>query len=156
MITLKLNGIDIVRQKLQLVSDETKYRSGRFALRKAAQLIADKLRQNAELVDDPATPNNIPRNVDIRWNAKRFRQDGQLGFRIGIMGGAGGNANTNEYAGNPGGDTRYWRFLEFGTKKMMPQPFFRKSLAENSQAAIDEFIKQYKLSLDRAIKRGAT
>jgi HK97 gp10 family phage protein len=153
LIKLKTTGMKELTERLNLVGYETKYKSGRFALRKAAQLIAAALVDNAKLVDDPRTQNYIPRNVDIRWNAKRFRSNGELGFRVGIMGGAGGNANTQEFASNPGGDTRYWRFVEFGTRHSAPKPFFRKSMSDNAQAAIDEFIKQYRLSIDRALKR---
>ena len=34
------------------------------------------------------------------------------------------------------------------------QPFARRALSENIQAATDEFINQYNKALDRAIKRG--
>lgn len=153
MIKLQTNGITQLKERLKLVGDETKYRSGRFALRKAAAVIAGKLEENAKMVDDPTTPNSIPRNVSFRWNGRRYRATGQLGFRVGIMGGAGGNAKTDEFRANPGGDTRYWRHLEFGTKKAAPKPFFRKTMADNAQKAMDEFINQYRKAIDRALKK---
>ena len=128
-------------------------------MRKAANLIRNKARENAAQVNDPATPEEIAANIVVRFSPKDFRRNGNLVFRVGVLGGASGYAAASgEVAGrgskNPGGDTYYWRYLEFGTVNMPAQPFMRRSLSENVQAATDEFINQYNKALDRAIKRG--
>ena len=144
---------DKLAETLQFIGQDMKLKSGRFALRKAAQVIADRVRENALRVDNPLTPEKIHLNVDARWNGRRYRSTGELAFRIGIMGGAGGNRSATELAANPGGDTRHWRYVEFGTKKTRANPFFRQSLQESANAATKTFIDNYQKSIDRAIKR---
>jgi HK97 gp10 family phage protein len=57
--------------------------------------------------------------------------------------------------GNPGGDTFYWRFLEFGTEHSEAKPFLRRALEDNSQKATNEFISQWDKSIDRVLKKAA-
>ena len=154
-IGFNLSGanIDKLSETLQLIGQDMKLKSGRFALRKAAEVIAEQVRVNAMRVDDPKTPEKIYLNVDSRWNGRRYRANGDLAFRIGIMGGAGGNKTASELAANPGGDTRHWRYVEFGTQEHPPNPFFRKSLQEAADQAISTFVTNYQKSIDRAIKR---
>jgi HK97 gp10 family phage protein len=61
--------------------------------------------------------------------------------------------------GNPDsgkkGPTPHFRLLEFGTEKMSARPFMRPALAENIEAATNEFVLQYNKSLDRAAKKAA-
>lgn len=153
-----LTGLDELLGKLEGVSHDMKYKGGRFALRKAAQVVRDAAKRNAERVDDPDTPENIAENIVERWSGRRFKRTGDLMFRVGVMGGARGYAKASgEVQGkgkaNPGGDTFYWRFLEFGTEKMPRQPFLTPALTDNFNKATDEFVRQYDKALDRAIKR---
>lgn len=163
-----LQGVDELVGKLDAVVYETKYKAGRFALRKAAQLVRDKAKANALRLDDPATARSIEKNIAERWDSKLFKQTGDLGFRVGVKGGArqygdtkgnrrGGRVGeTYETGGdksNPGGDTYYWRFLEYGTSRQRAQPFMRPALANNLDAAANEFIQQFGKGLDRAIKK---
>ena len=55
--------------------------------------------------------------------------------------------------GNPGGDTFYWRFLEFGTEKISAKHPMRDALSQNAQAATNEFIKQYDKTIDRYLRK---
>jgi HK97 gp10 family phage protein len=169
-VDYQLTGIEDLIGKLDAVVYETKYKGGRFALRKAAQLIRDKARANAMRLDDPATAQSIAKNVAERWNGSLFKRTGDLGFRIGVLGGAkqyadtkanrrgvrvGETYKTGGSSGNPGGDTFYWRFIEFGTSKLRAQPFLRPAMENNLDAATTEFIKQYGKALDRAIKKAS-
>lgn len=157
-IGFNLDGVPELNAKLAEVSEDVKFKGGRFALRKAANLVRDNARQQAARVDDPLTPEEIEKNIVVRWSGSTFRKTGNLHFRVGILGGAKGHAAASgevsgQGAGNPGGDTYYWRFLEFGTAKMPAQPFMRPALAESIGAVSSEFITQYKKAIDRAIKR---
>lgn len=159
-MSVSIEGLDEVLAKLETVSHDVRYKGGRFAMRKAANLIRDRAKANAARLDDPKTPTNIAENIAVRFSPRAFRQRGELQFRIGVRGGAKGYAAASgEFKGagkgNPGGDTFYWRFLEFGTQNMPAQPFMRRALAENIQAATDEFITHYDKALDRALRRAA-
>jgi len=167
-----LEGVDALNKMMKVVGHEVSYKGGRFALRKAANLIADAVKKSALRLDDPETTEKISKNVAVRWSSKQFKHSGDLMFRVGLLGGA-RSLNTSvkkrrgkrtleelgELAGkgknNPGGDTWYWRFLEFGTINTRATPFMRPALARYSQAATVEFVKQAKKSIERAVKKAA-
>lgn len=163
-----LSGVDDLLGKFASITHDVKYKGGRSSLRQAANLIRNAAQKNADAIDNPATRNSVALNVASRWNGRLWKSKGDLGFRIGILGGARQYANTRENrrkrrAGgayvsdgsknNPGGDTYYWRHIEFGTQFIAASPFMRRALAENIQAATDMFMDQYQKALDRAIKR---
>lgn len=157
-LTFKLKGIDAVKRKLQSLDNDARYRGGRLALRKAANLVRDTVKSNALRIDDPSTPKSIAKNAAVRWSGKTFRTTGNLHFRVGILGGARQNAkrqtiNTDGSSANPGGDTYYWRFLEFGTEKMRAQPFFSNALSDKAGEATTVFVKEFDKAVGRALKR---
>lgn len=158
-VTANVEGLEPLLARMENLSFDLRKKGGRFAMRKAANLIRDRARENAANVNDPKTPEEIAANIVVRFSPKDFKRNGNLVFRVGVLGGARGHAAASgEVAGqganNPGGDTFYWRFLEFGTINAPAQPFARRALSENIQAATNEFINQYNKALDRAIKRG--
>tara|TARA_R100000935_G_scaffold48628_1_gene73327 strand:- start:110 stop:604 length:495 start_codon:yes stop_codon:yes gene_type:complete len=147
-----IGGLAEVLGKFEAVEQDLKYKGGRFALRKAAQLVRNKAKQNAAGLDDPATAEDIQKNIVERWSNRRFKATGDLMFRVGVMGGAGGSATSDSLQGLPGKDTRHWRHLEFGSANTAATPFMRRSLSDNIAAAISEFGDQYEKKMDRAIK----
>lgn len=150
-ISVKMNGLDELNKKLEGLKYDVQKKGGRFALRKAAQVVRDAARQNAQAVDDSATGRSIARNITEKWNGRLNKQTGDLGFRVGVQGGAKlPKDNADEGAGGP---TPHWRLLEFGTEKMAARPFFGKSLPENAQKATDVFIDQFGRAIDRALKK---
>ena len=155
-IKFSILGTDQIAMKLKAVSADARYRGGRFALRKAALVLERHVHDNAARVDDPTTENAIQLNVATRWNGKLHEATGNLGFRVGVRGGAGGNKPKGFFSGNPGGDTRYWRHLEFGTSKMPAQPFMRRALSENINQITNTFASEFGAALTRAIKRANT
>lgn len=168
VIEFKIDGLESLLGKFDAISYDTRRKGGRAALRKAAQLVTEAARQNAELLNDPSTSTEIAKNIALRWNNRLFKQSGDLGFRVGVLGGAkkknnyhtrrgraGGTFETGGDQSNPGGNTFYWRFLEFGTAKMAAKPFLRKALADNIEAATAMFVSEFDKALDRAIKRAA-
>lgn len=149
-VEFSITGLDSLLGKLEAVSYDLKRKGGRSALRKAAQIVAEKAKEGARRVDDSKTGRSIADNVAIRWNGRLFKRTGDLGFRVGILHGAvlrnGGDLSANS-------PTPHWRLLEFGTEKMQARPFMRSALADNISAVTDEFVRQYGLALDRALKR---
>lgn len=149
-IEFSLIGIDSLLGKLQSVNYDVKRKGGRSALRRGAQLVAEKAREGAARLDDKETGRSIAQNIAVRWNGRRFRATGDLAFRIGVLHGAvlkdGGNKGENS-------PTPHWRLLEFGTERMRAQPFMRTALADNISAVTDEFLSQYEKAIDRAIRR---
>ncbi|WP_138436518.1 HK97-gp10 family putative phage morphogenesis protein [Marinobacter shengliensis] len=157
-IEYNMTGMPELLGKLEGLEYDLKRKGGRFALRKAAQVIRDQARANAERVDDPRTSENIAANIVERWSGRLFKRTGNLGFRVGVLGGAKGAAEAagevaGKGSGNPGGDTFYWRFVEFGTENAPAHPFMRPAINQVANEPVDVFIKEYGKSIDRALKR---
>lgn len=164
-VAFKMDGLNSLLGKLSAVNFDVKRKGGRSALRKAAAVIREKVKQGAARVNDSTTPQDIEKNVTIRWSSKLFKTTGNLGFRVGIMGGAkeysnmhtrkGGRRGSYKVGGsldNPGGDTFYWRFVEFGTSSVAARPFMRPALAESISEATAVFTSEYEKAIDRAVR----
>lgn len=149
-VSFQLEGLDALLVKLASVSDDVKRKGGRTALRKAAQLIANKAKEGADRIDDPVTGRSISSNIALRWNGKLFKRTGELGFRVGVLHGAVLRPDGSTEAKAP---TPHWRLIEFGTSKIAAHPFMRPALANNIDAATSEFITAYSKAVDRAIRR---
>ncbi|MFA6204227.1 MAG: HK97-gp10 family putative phage morphogenesis protein [Gallionella sp.] len=158
VISAKIEGLDSLLGKLENLTYQTKKKGGRSALRKAAAYIRDIAKSNASRIDDPTTAEDISRNIVERWSGKLNKRTGNLGFRIGVLGGArdysaSGEIKTGKSASlNPGGDTFYWRFIEFGREGVAARPFMRPALSEHTNDATDVFVQAYEKVIDRAIK----
>jgi len=151
-VQIDVSGMEALTERLKALTYETRYKGGRFAGRKAANVIANAAKLRAAQIDDPNTREHIMKNIAVRWNGRLFKKSGDLGFRIGVRGGAKTKAGNDT---NPGKDTWYWRLVEFGTEKMAAKPFMRPALEESTQLAVTTFINEYNKAIDRAIKRAA-
>ena len=153
VVEFKIEGLEALQAKLQAVSVDMQKKGGRFALRKAAQVIRDKAIQNASAIDDPATRESISKNITERWNGRLNKKSGgaDMGFRIGVLGGA--KDTGKEDSKNPGGTTFHWRFIEFGTAKMQAKPFMRPALEQSQGQVVDTFVNEYSKALDRALRK---
>lgn len=179
-ISFTLAGVEQLVATINEVSYDTKRKGGRAALRRAAVVVRDAAAANARQLDDPATAEEISKNIVVRWSGRHFKRTGDPAFRVGVLGGA--RANITDQArkkterrrkrlgqtslddlgeiagagkGNPGGDTWYWRLLEFGTEKIEAKSPMRKAMEDNIDRATSTFITEYQKALDRAIKRAA-
>jgi len=85
----------------------------------------------------------------VTFDNRYFRKTGQFRFKIGVAGGAKSQLDNDE---NKGGDTYYWRYLEFGTSKMAARPFMRPALESSKDAVMDEFFNEMTKVIDRALK----
>jgi HK97 gp10 family phage protein len=154
-IEFAITGLDSLLGKLESVSYDVKRKGGRAALRKAAQVVSAAAQANAKRLDDPDTATDISQNITLRWNGRLFKRTGDLGFRVGVLGGARipKSRPKGTEPGGPGGDTRYWAFVEFGHEHARAQPFMRPALEQNIDAATNTFVTEYQKAIDRAIKR---
>lgn len=165
---VQLSGLDEVIAKMRRLPVDVRQKGGRFAGRKASNLIRDAAIQNAEKLNDPATAEEIAKNLAVRFSSRTLRRTGDIAYRVGILGGARRYANTRDNrrkrrvglsyktdgsSANPGGDTFYWTFLEFGTQKMRARPFMRPAGDTAAQPAADEFTSQLNRWLDRYYAR---
>jgi HK97 gp10 family phage protein len=154
-IEFSLIGLDSVLKNLDYVSDVVAGKKARAALRKAANVVADKAREGAEKLDDTGTGRKIADNIAVRWNGRRFKRDAEFAFRIGVLKGA-VLAKTKNPDTSSGAPTPHWRLLEFGTKVSPAKPFLRPALANNISLVTDTFVTELDKALQSAIKRGKT
>ncbi|HBZ8058251.1 TPA: HK97 gp10 family phage protein [Klebsiella pneumoniae] len=75
-VEFKLTGVDELLGKLESITDDMKRKGGRAALRKAANIIANRAKANASRLDDPATGRSIADNIAVRWNGREFKRNG--------------------------------------------------------------------------------
>ncbi len=151
MADVSMKGLPQLLRKLEGLSYDAKKKGGRFALRKAAQVIRDRVKDNAMRLDDKETGRSIVSNVAERWDSRYNKATGNLKFRVGILGGA--KLPKEEGDKSAGSATPHWRLLEFGTEKMAARPFMRPAGSESAQQATDVFITEFSKAIDRAIKR---
>lgn len=159
-VELNIIGLDEIQEKIKLLAKETQGRVTASALRKAADLVRDSAKGRYQLTrhDDPDTPEKIDLNIVTR---KGKSPPGDIKYRVGVLGGARdyeayGEIKTGKSASaNPGGDTFYWRFLEFGTERIRATPFMRPALSENVEKATKRFVREYDAATFRALKKAA-
>lgn len=154
-VDLNIEGLDEFNKKIAELKDIKKIRSkGMSAARKAMKIVELSAKMGAAYIDDPATREEIQKNITIR--AGKTRNLSTIRMRVGIQGGAAVNAKSDraKLAALPGGETVYWRYVEFGTSKVPATPFMRPALSENIQKVTDEFAKTFMKSIETAIAKG--
>ena len=149
-VKFSLIGVDSLLGKLATVNDEVKRKTGRTALRRAAEMVANNFKEGARRWDDPDTGRSIADNIVLRWNGRLFRRTGDLGFRVGVLHGAVLVKNGSAEKSAP---TPHWRLLEFGTEHIAADPVARPALEDHISEVTNEFATQFEKGLDRAIRR---
>ena len=154
----EIKGLDEIQRKLKSLPDKIGRNAMKRSLRKGANVIRDAARGNAKRLDDPDTSESIAKNIAVQsGNRRRERQDGGPVMRVGVMGGARDMGKYGEFKGagkgNPGGDTFYWRFLEFGTSKMAARPFMRPAMATAGGAALDATVAAMQSETDKELAK---
>jgi HK97 gp10 family phage protein len=142
-------------QELELTFKRFKFDVGskiaRSAMRAAAKkTIFQQAVKNFSELDDPTTPNDITKNMNLRYNSRIYRKTKNVSFSIGVLGGA---KSREENAANPGGDTFYWRFLEFGTKYIDRMEPITKAAEMQKSAFFSLFRLQLSKKMAAAAKR---
>ncbi|BAP36679.1 hypothetical protein AS4_17390 [Acinetobacter guillouiae] len=147
---MSIHGLPDFREKMRRIGSEKEVKKFvRKASRQAMNIVRDTARNNAKAIDDPETVEKIHKNITVQ--AGKVRDRNSIKMRVGIKGGAGQNQYSVSTAGLSGGDTRHWRFIEFGTSTIPAVPFMRPALANNVDAVIGRFSQSFMQQLDEAI-----
>lgn len=147
-IQFDIQGLDQLQSKLERLNNPRKVKSMvRKALRQAANIVRDAARNNAKLIDDPETREKIWKNISVQGGKTRNPSD--IKIRVGVRGGASfSNPNPPNLSG---GDTRHWRWVEFGSANNPAVPFMRPALANNIQPVTDKFVQMLNDEIDKAL-----
>jgi HK97 gp10 family phage protein len=158
--TVTLKGLDPILDRLRQLPPRAANRAMRRALRKGGNVIRDVARSNARAIDNPETSNAIFRNIVVQGGGRRTeRREGGPVMRVGVLGGARNYAAYGEIKtgrsgkGNPGGDTWYWRLVEFGTARTRARPFMRPAMQSGSAAAFAAVAAAAPAELDKELAK---
>lgn len=147
---MSIHGLPDFREKMRRIGSVKEVKKFvRKASRQAMNLVRDDARVKAKAIDDPETVAKIHKNITVQ--AGKTKDKNSIRMRVGIKGGAGQNQYSVSTAGLSGGDTRHWRFIEFGTSTIPAVPFMRPALANNVEAVIGRFSQSFMQQLDEAI-----
>lgn len=128
--------------------------------RKGLNETLKEARKEARRLNDPNSSNDISKNLAIIFKSKSNRRNGDFELMLGVLGGSKnpnqqnttrqrGNRRTRQYAtGGRGGSTYYWRFLEFGTRKMQARPFMIKSFIRTQTKVIEVFCSTFEQKIN--------
>lgn len=150
MLEFKIQGADNFKKNLRQLEQNVQLKTARAAARKAANVIRDAAKANAEKLDDPETSQSIAANIAVQQRTKELKRTGDLVFSIGVRGGSKSKSSNEK---NPGGDTFYWRFIELGTSKLAATPFLQPAMKDNIAKATNTFVMEFEKGIARAVKR---
>lgn len=138
-ITYKLTGAEELSRIFKTLPQEVQRQIVVPAAKDAMEVVLAAAKENASRVDDPATANYIPKNLDMIEDKKFFEETGSTKISVGVR---------KRKRGVGGGNTYYAAiFVELGTSRSRAQPFMRNALDRNKQAVFAEFLSSAKYQL---------
>ena len=149
-VEFNIEGLDEVQGKLKRLGNPRLMKNAaRRSARKAMAIVRDSARNAAKGIDDPQTSEKIWKNIAIA--AGKTRNQNEVVMRVGVRGGA-SFSNPNP-PNTSGGDTRHWRWLEFGSVHNPPTPFMRPALQNNIQAVTNSFAENFNREIDKELAK---
>ncbi|MDH5819503.1 HK97-gp10 family putative phage morphogenesis protein [Acinetobacter pseudolwoffii] len=149
-VEFNIEGLDEVQEKLKrLANPRLMKNAARRSMRKAMAIVRDAARSGAKNIDDPQTAEKIWKNIAIA--AGKTRNPNEVIMRVGVRGGASfSNPNPPKTSG---GDTRHWRWIEFGASHFPPTPFMRPALQNNIQSVTNSFAENFNKEIDKELAK---
>ena len=149
-VEVNIEGLDQVQEKLKRLGNPRLMKNAaRRSARKAMAIVRDSARNAAKGIDDPETAEKIWKNIAIA--AGKTRNPSEVVMRVGVRGGA--SFSNKNPLNTPGGDTRHWRWLEFGSVHNPPTPFMRPALQNNIQAVTNSFAENFNKEIDKELAK---
>ncbi|WP_098732992.1 HK97-gp10 family putative phage morphogenesis protein [Acinetobacter baumannii] len=144
-VEVRIEGLPDLENKLRQLADEKKVKKiTRQAARKAMNIVRNAARENAKRVDNKKTSEKIWKNISTQ--AGKTRNSRTIKMRVGVRGGASfSDPNPPETSG---GDTRHWRWVEFGSSHQPAIPFMRPALANNIEKVTTKFSESFSEALN--------
>lgn len=144
---IKLEGFDELAKKLREIVPAMRKRVVRNALAAGARLVRDDARRNAPVLQlKNASPyraaGTVKKAISAR-TSKVARRAGDIGAFVNVR-----PAKAGQRGAKSPRDSFYWRFLEFGTRKMAKREFLQPAAAK-LPAALEIFKTQVGRWLDK-------
>jgi len=149
-VEVNIEGLDEVQERLKRLGNPRLMKNAaRRSMRKAMAIVRDAARSGAKGIDDPETAEKIWKNIAIA--AGKTQNPSEVVMRVGVRGGA--SFSNKNPPNTPGGDTRHWRWLEFGSAHNPPTPFMRPALQNNIQAVTNSFAENFNKEIDKELAK---
>ena len=147
-VELNIEGLDRLNRKLTQLSNPKKAKQiARKAARQAMNIARDAARTNAKAIDDPQTREKIHKNIAVAGG--KSRNPNEIIMRVGVKGGASfSNPNPPSLSG---GDTRHWRWVEFGSSNNPAVPFMRPALSTKLDQITSKFVQIFDAEITKAL-----
>ena len=161
---INITGHKAIIDQINHLPSKLQRKSATQAARRAMIPVRDRARADARAFDDEKSPEKVWKNIVIQNSASRGKRIGGVVMRVGVRGGsrryaatkrnvregkAGKKYKTQGDKSNPGGDTWYWRFLEFGTKRMSAQAFLLPALMNQAQSVWNNLFNEMQKVLEK-------
>lgn len=137
-ISYRLTGAAELSAKFRELSTEMRTKVAVPAAKDAMQVVLTDAKDRASKVDDPETKNYLPDNIALVEQKKLGEEIGAAVVSVGVR---------RTKAGQRGGNTFYWWWVELGTEYARAQPMLRPALANNREAVFKEFLSSAKYQL---------
>lgn len=143
--SVKLEGVEELKTALADAASKIRTKAVRSALREAGKVIQAAAKAAAPVLRVPSAyrkPGTVAKNIAVR--ASKFaRRMGDEGVFINVRPIGSSKARQGKLgkagATNPN-DPYYWKFLEFGTRKMAARPMLRPAANAKGSEAIRKFM----------------
>ena len=137
--TVQVKGLDDLKRKLEQLPKAMRMRVLRNALAAGAREVRDDARRNAPVLTLGTTlkapyrkPDTVKKAIAVR-TSRADRKAGDVGVFVNVR-----PAKKGQRGAKSKNDPFYWRWLEFGTRKMAARPFLQKA-ADKLPAALRIF-----------------
>ncbi len=128
-----VHGIEDLKAKLLAITPALRKRVLRNALSAGARVVRDEAKRNVPVLASAVrapyrAPGTVKKAIRVR-SSKIARRSGDVGVFVNVKpaksGARGAKSRTDPF---------YWRFLEFGTRKMRARPFLKSAADKFPQA----------------------
>ena len=144
---VKIEGFDELAKKLRDLVPAMRKRVIRNALSAGARLVRDEAKRNAPVLSASAKapyrqPGTLKKAIRVR-SSKQARRAGDIGVFVNVK-----PAKSGLRGAKSNSDPFYWRFLEFGTRKMSARSFLRPATEK-----LDEALAIFQTQVGRWIEK---
>ena len=153
VLQIRLEGVEQLKVALAGASEKIRKQAVRGALREAGKVIQGAARATAPVLAVPTkrrASGTVKRNIVVR--ASKFaRRAGDEGVYINVRGirGRARVARLGRAGANNPNDPFYWRFLEFGTRKMAARKFLANAAGAKGEEAVRIFMDRVVPQIER-------
>lgn len=154
MISAKVNGIPELKAALAGLVPKLRRQALRNALAAGARVVRDDARRRAPVLQPTLRapyrkPGTVQKAITVR-TSKIARRAGDVGVFVNVR-----PAKRGQRGAKSQNDPFYWRFLEFGTKKMAASGFLQAG-ARRLGEALEKFKAVIGPQIDKMNRKGGT